>query len=197
MPHDQVALRRFDAVLTRASVRGNTLYGYASVFGQVAEVAEGVEGLDPTAFDAVLDDAGTDVRALWNHDPTLLLGRQGAGTLRVSVDADGLGYECDLPNTSYAQDLRELVSRGDLTGASFGFVPGTARLERADGRTIRWHTSVRALVDVSPVTFPAYSGAGTQLRGRQHLPAAAAARSAGLRGQTALLRHRARQEPRP
>ncbi len=186
-------LRRFDAHLTRAAVRGNVLHGHAAVFGQIATVPEGIEGLDVGAFDQVLGDAGTDVRALWNHDPTLLLGRQGVGTLRVDADAQGLAFEIDLPATSYAADLRALVERGDLDGASFGFVPGTSRLERAEAGTIRWHTAVRQLVDVSPVTFPAYAGASTALRSRTHTTAG----PPGIRGVTALLRHRVRTGARP
>lgn len=183
-------LRRFDATLTRATIRRGHLVGHAAVFGQVATVPEGLEGLVTGAFDAVLADEHTDARALWNHDATLLLGRQGAGTLQLDVDDDGLTFDVLLPNTTYAADLRELVERGDLDGASFGFVPGTSRLERGEAGTVRWHTSVRQLVDVSPVTFPAYAGAGTQLRAQQG--AAAVGRS--LRGHTALLRHRARTE---
>ncbi len=186
-------LRRFDATLTRATVRGRTLTGHASVFGQVATVPEGLEGIELGAFDRVLADPATDARALWNHDPSLLLGRQGAGTLTLDVDDDGLSFEVPLPNTSYAEDLRELVRRGDLDGASFGFVPGESRLERTDAGTVRWHTAVAQLVDVSPVTFPAYAGAGTQLRAYRPGPTSTA-RPAGLRGTTALRRHRARTE---
>jgi uncharacterized protein len=186
-------LRRFDATLTRATVRGRTLTGHAAVFGQVATVPEGIEGLTAGAFDGVLANPSTDVRALWNHDPTLLLGRQGAGTLTLDVDDDGLTFEVPLPNTSYAEDLRELVKRGDLDGASFGFVPGESHLERSEAGTVRWHTAVAQLVDVSPVTFPAYAGAGTQLRA--WVPGAPIpARPSGLRGATALLRHRVRTE---
>lgn len=159
-------LRRFAVQLRGAKLKGRTLYGHASVFGQYAEVdGATVENLAPTAFTAVLADPDTDVRALWNHDARLLLGRQGAGTLRLDVDAEGLPYEVDLPDTSYADDLAVLVRRGDLDGASFGFIPGEmARSRTEDGRTLITHTSVAGLVDVSPVTFPAYAGASTALR---------------------------------
>lgn len=186
-------LRRFDATLTRAAMRGRTLLGHAAVFDQVASVPEGLEGLRRPAFDNVLADPATDVRALWNHDPNRLLGRQGAGTLLVAADDDGLSFEVELPETSYAEDLRTLVERGDLDGASFAFVPGESALQREEGGTVRWHTSVRALLDVSPVTYPAYAGASTQLRAQ--LGPATARHS--LRGQTALLRHRARTGVRP
>lgn len=159
-----MTLTRF-AVELRSSVDGNTLRGHASVFGQLARMPGHWEQIAPSAFDAVLDRTDTDVRALMNHDPSALLGRQSAGTLRLKVDGDGLAFEVDLPDTSYARDLRALVSRRDLTGASFGFVPGEDKWSTApDGKQIRTHLSVAELVDVSPVTFPAYEGADVALR---------------------------------
>lgn len=149
----------------RSQVDGNTLRGHASVFGQMAKLPGHYERMAPTAFDGVLDRTDTDVRALVNHDPAMLLGRQSAGTLRLKVDDEGLQFEVDLPNTSYANDLRELVGRGDLTGASFGFIPGDDDWSTApDGAQLRTHTSVRELIDVSAVTFPAYSDASVSLR---------------------------------
>ncbi len=188
-------LRRFAVQLRGATMKGRTLYGHASVFGQFAEVdGATVEEMDPAAFDAVLADPATDARALWNHESRLLLGRQGAGTLRLDVDAEGLPYEVDLPDTSYADDLAVLVRRGDLDGASFGFIPGTMRRGRTeDGRTLVTHTSVAALVDVSPVTFPAYAGASTALRHLTFRPGPGTRR---LRTQAAMIRHRVR-EARP
>ncbi len=149
----------------RATIDGDKLVGHAAVFGQMARMAGGYERLAPTAFDAALADATTDVRALMNHDASLLLGRQSAKTLRLGVDSEGLRFEVDLPDTSYAHDLRTLVARGDITGASFGFVPGDDEMSRApDGRQLRTHTSVAQLIDVSPVTFPAYDEASVKLR---------------------------------
>lgn len=157
-------LRRFSAQL-RAEVSGNTLTGHAAVFGQYADLGTSLEDLAPTAFDRVLKDPSTDVRALFNHDPNQVLGRQGAGTLRVGTDSEGLEFEIVLPNTQLGNDLRELVARRDIDGASFAFIPGEDEWTRsADGRQIQTHTSVSRLLDVSPVTFPAYEGASTMLR---------------------------------
>lgn len=158
------AYTRFRTEL-RASITGDTLYGHAAVFGVMARMPTGYEQLDTTAFDKVLASDETDVRAFVNHDHRLLLGRQSAGTLRLGVDDEALAFEVDLPDTSYARDLRILVDRGDLNGASFGFIPGDDRWTRApDGRQLRTHTSVAELVDVSAVTFPAYTGATVALR---------------------------------
>jgi HK97 family phage prohead protease len=149
----------------RAEVRGNTLVGHASVFNQLAEMGGGYEEMGSEAFDAALKAPETDVRALVNHNPTMVLGRQSAGTLRLSTDKEGLRFEVDLPATSYANDLKELLARGDITGASFGFIPGDDEIRRApDGKQIRTHLSVARLLDISPVTWPAYEGATVSLR---------------------------------
>lgn len=170
----------------RAVLDGNRLVGHAAVFGQTAQVAGGYERLAASAFDAALADEGTDVRALVNHNPTMVLGRQSAGTLRLGTDAEGLRFEIDLPDTSYARDLRELVARGDVTGASFGFVPGDDAISRApDGKQLRTHTSVAKLLDVSPVTWPAYDGTQVSLRNIQF--SGVTAREQAIRARARLL----------
>ncbi|MFC0628548.1 HK97 family phage prohead protease [Kribbella deserti] len=155
------------SVLCRSSLDGDTLVGHAAVFGQVAQVPGGYEQLSPSAFDEVLKRADSDVTSLWNHDPQYLLGRQAAGTLRLKVDEEGLSFENDLPDTSYANDLRKLLARGDITGASFGFIPDLDKstwTRAKDGSQIHTINALKFLRDVSPVTFPAYSGAGVALR---------------------------------
>ena len=170
----------------RGELDGNLLVGHASVFGQLARMAGGYEEMGPEAFTAALAAPDVDVRALVNHDPTLVLGRQSSGTLKLEVDKAGLGFEVDLPDTSYARDLRELVARGDVTGASFGFIPGEDTITRApDGKRVRTHTSVARLLDVSPVTWPAYEGATVALR---HITfPVRSAREQALRARWALL----------
>lgn len=154
----------------RAELRGNTLRGHAAVFDQIADLGTfGLEQLSRTAFGKVLASEKLDTRALFNHDPSQLLGRTSAGTLRLSTDSDGLEFEVDLPDTSTGRDVRELVERGDITGASFGFIPGEDEWTRsADGRRLRTHVSIAELLDVSPVTFPAYDGTTVSLRAKQN-----------------------------
>lgn len=154
-------------VLCRSEIRGDTLVGHAAVFNQRAQIGSDYEQLSRSAFDDVLADKATDVTALINHDPAYLLGRQASGTLRLRTDDEGLAFELDLPDTSYAKDLRELVARGDMTGASFGFIPDldASTWTRADdGTQVHTINRVTYLRDVSPVTFPAYAGTGVALR---------------------------------
>lgn len=156
-------------VETRSELSGNTLRGHAAVFDTVARMGRSYERIAPGAFARVLE--GSDVRALINHDPSLVIGRQSAGTLRLQEDATGLAFEVDLPDTQAARDLRELVSRGDISGASFGFIRGDVTQSRsADGTPVTTHTAFRKLLDVSPVTFPAYDSADVQLRAIELTP---------------------------
>jgi HK97 family phage prohead protease len=152
------------AVECRSEIRGDTLSGHAAVFDQIARLPRHWEALARTAFDEALE-RGDDAAALVNHDPSLILGRRSAGTLRLDVDRRGLAFEVDLPDTSYAHDLRTSIGRGDIAGMSFGFVPGKVTDGRArDGRQLRTHTSVARLLDISPVTYPAYQGTDLALR---------------------------------
>lgn len=154
---------RFQAEF-RSELSGNTLAGRAVVFGAIAKVPGHYEALARSAFDAALA-SNTDVKALINHNPSLVLGSTRAKTLRLEVDDDGLGFEVDLPDTSYARDLKELIARNDISGMSFGFIPGKDEWARApDGRQLRTHTSVQRLLDVSPVSYPAYDGTEVHLR---------------------------------
>jgi HK97 family phage prohead protease len=156
-------------VKLRSEVKGNTLYGHAAVFDQETFIpGEGWEVMTRSAFDEVLDREDTDVRALFNHDMSMLLGRQSSGTLRLSVDSEGLPFEVDLPDTQLGRDVRVLLERGDLDGASFAWMPGESELRtRQAGGQVRAHTRVSRLVDVSVVTLPAYAGAGAALRSEQ------------------------------
>jgi len=186
-------VNRLFAELRGADVtrQGRTLAGHAAVFGQVAEIRGGYEAIAPGAFDAALE-RGDDVVALRDHDASLLLGRTSSGTLRLDVDDVGLAFQVDLPDTEYARTVVELVRRGDLNGASFGFLPGTDALGHApDGRQMRTHTSVARLVDVSVVSMPAYPGTDVVLR---HLTFER--RAYDRRTQLILARHRARTATR-
>lgn len=133
--------------------------GYAAVFNVRSEVIGGlfVEEIAPGAFDDVL---GQDVRGLFNHNPTYLLGRTSSGTLRLSVDARGLAYEIDPPDTQTVRDLvLAPLARRDMTGSSFTMrVAEDAWREEGDVivRTIK---RIAELRDVGPVAFPAYPDA--------------------------------------
>lgn len=136
---------------------GVTLRGHAAVFEQLSENLGGFrEKIRAGAFaESIRRD---DIRALWNHDPNVVLGRNRAGTLRLKEDDVGLAVAIDLPDTAPARDMAHSIERGDVTQMSFGFSvkpDGQDWAEDDDGMVIRTLTAVR-LFDVSPVTFPAY-----------------------------------------
>jgi HK97 family phage prohead protease len=80
------------------------------------------EIIDRGAFNKTLKD-GSEVKALWNHNDSFVLGNTRSGTLELENSDDGLLCRCELPNTSYANDLYEIVTRGDVKTMSFGFRP--------------------------------------------------------------------------
>jgi len=174
--HRFSTLEKFDAEVRKSSVvkeqrefrmesaeqNGNTIRGYAAVYNSDSEWMGGFyEQIATGAFDGVMDN---DVRAYFNHDENLLLGRVSSGTLRISTDKRGLFYEVDLPNTTYANDLAELMKRGDVNQSSFAFLIEKDRWEQRDGVTYRIIEKVSRLLDVSPVSQPAYPDATSELK---------------------------------
>jgi hypothetical protein len=142
--------------------------GYAAVFDSQSQdlgfYEEVREEIDPHAFDAVLATT-PDVCAFFNHDENLVLGRTTANTLHLSVDARGLSYVIDPPDTQFARDLMTSIRRGDINGSSFGFVCERDQwTENEDGSVTRRILEFASLIDVSPVTWPAYLATNTQAR---------------------------------
>lgn len=145
----------------RADVNGQTIMGYAAVFNSPSEDLGGfIEYIAPGAFDSVMND---DVRGFYNHDYNYLLGRASSGTLRLSTDERGLRYEIDLPNTTYANDLIELMRRGDVKESSFAFMIESDTWSVKNKQNIRTITKISRLIDVAPVVIPAYPAATSQL----------------------------------
>lgn len=149
---------------------GMRIVGYAAKFyrnsdpGTEYELWRGAkERIMPGAFDDAV--AGDDVRALFNHDSSMILGRSKSGTLRLSVDEVGLRYEVEPADTSVYRDVAQHLSRGDVDGSSFQFsIPSDGeRWSNENGVEVRQITKVK-LYDVGPVTFPAYASATSGLR---------------------------------
>ena len=137
------------------------IVGYAAVFDSKSEDLGGFrEIIKPGAFKNALND---DVRALFNHDPNYVLGRNKAGTLSLAEDERGLKIVIDPPDTSWASDLKKSMSRGDINQMSFGFITNSDRWGLEDGETIRELVDV-SLFDVSVVTYPAYTATDASVR---------------------------------
>lgn len=149
---------------TREEQNGKkVISGYFSVFNSETELWPGAfESIDPGAFAETL---GNDIRALTNHDTTLVLGRNKAGTLKLEADSRGLWGEITVnENDSDALNLYERVKRGDVDQCSFGFRILEEETEWRDDGTVKWTLKKVDLHEVSVCTFPAYEDTGVQAR---------------------------------
>jgi uncharacterized protein len=143
-----------------------TIFGYGAVFNTRSSVIAGmfVEEIAPGAFDGVMGD---DVRALFNHDPNFVLGRTRSKTLQLSLDSRGLAYTITPPDTQMVRDLvLAPMARGDVTGSSFRFIVAKDGDEwRQEGElVVRTIHRFAELLDVSPVTYPAYDESSSAQR---------------------------------
>jgi len=141
------------------------IVGYAAKFGvNSLDLGDFVERIDPGAFGIVAERRGRkkplETRALWNHDANYPLARY-PGTLRMTVDEVGLRYEFPVPDTTYGRDIASNIRAGIVKGSSFSFtVPsGGDSWAVEDGRSVRTIQKIDTLLDVGPVTFPAYPDA--------------------------------------
>ncbi len=129
--------------------------GYFAVFNSNYEIAPGMsESIAPGAFSNTLSN---DVRALINHDTTLVLGRTKANTLELRETERGLWGKIYInPNDVDAMNLYERVKRGDVDQCSFGFNIRSQDTDIRDDGSVHWTIKDVELFEVSCCTFPAY-----------------------------------------
>lgn len=152
---------------TREETTGEKIIeGYFAVFNQETELWPGAfEEISPEAFNSSLSN---DIRALTNHETTLVLGRNKSGTLKLSVDSRGLWGQITInENDSDALNLYERVKRGDVDQCSFGFNILNEETDWREDGTVKWLLKEIDLHEVSVVTFPAYEDTGVQARHNQ------------------------------
>ncbi len=140
--------------------------GYFSVFNSPYHIMEGLrEKIAPGAFS---DTLGEDIRALTNHDTTLVLGRNKAGTLDLREDSHGLWGSVRINREDQdAMNLYRRVQRGDVDQCSFGFFIESERRDVLPDGTVEYTIEKVRLVEVSVVTFPAYEETSVNARKRQ------------------------------
>lgn len=145
-------------IQTRSEEDGekHIINGYASVFNSRTTIGDDwwTEEIAPGAFKETISD-DNDIRALFNHDWNMVLGRTKAGTLKLEEDNHGLKFEVELPNTTFARDLIESLKRGDINQCSFGFIPTAEEWDYSVEPAHRTITKVD-LFEVSVVSIPAY-----------------------------------------
>ena len=147
---------------------GSVIEGHAAVFDSWSETLGGIfpfkEIVRKGAFNESIGK--DDIRALFNHDPNYVLGRNRAGTLELVEDEIGLRVRITPPETSWAKDIQTSIKRGDITQMSIGFIVEEDKWSTRDGMDVREIRKVQ-LFDVSPVTFPAYTATDVGVRAMQ------------------------------
>ena len=148
------------------------MLGYAAVFYRADDPGteyllwDGThERIRPEAFNRSLAEK-EDVRAVLNHDSSILLGRTASGTLELWVDDVGLGYDVkiDTQDPDHQRVMAKL-QRGDLTGSSFAFgIHDGGQEYVSEGKTRARYLRDLKLFDVGPVTYPAYKSTQASVR---------------------------------
>lgn len=137
--------------------------GYFAVFNSMYDIAPGMsESIAPGAFTSSM---ANDVRALTNHDTTLVLGRTKVNTLELRQDDRGLWGRVRInPKDADAVNTYERVSRGDVDQCSFGFDIKSEDTEYSDNGDVHWTIRDIELYEVSVCTFPAYEETSVKAR---------------------------------
>jgi|SRR5699024_796960 len=117
-----------------------------------------VESISPKA----LENADmSDVRALIDHNPSLVLARTTADTLKLEIDEVGLRFKAELADTTYARDLYKNIQAGNINQCSFAFEldekGDSVRYNKETSMYERTLNSFKKIMDVSAVTYPAYN----------------------------------------
>ena len=167
MPNADRKIRQMRSIASEFTTREDgeelTIEGYFAVFNSNYDIAPGMsESVAPGAFSETL--AG-DVRALVNHDSTLVLGRTTAHTLELREDAHGLWGKIAInPKDGDAMNLYERVKRGDVNQCSFGFDILDEESAISDNGDVHWTIKKVELYEVSCCTFPAYESTNISAR---------------------------------
>lgn len=163
---EQRYLQMHDIKTREADNENPHVDGYFAVFGDVYEVWPGVtESIAPGAF---TDSVSQDVRALYNHNTDVVLGRASAGTLHLKQDDRGLWGDIEINrDDTEAMNVYRRIKRGDITGCSFGFEIESERYDQHEDGSVHYTIEkVNPLYEVSPCVFPAYEATRISARGR-------------------------------
>ena len=149
---------------TRQENDAKYIEGYFIRFNEETKLWDGVfEEVDPKAVDDSLKN--NDIRCLFNHDTSIVLGRTGNGTLELKKDDKGLFGRVKInPNDKQAMDIYARIERGDINACSFGFNIIDEEIQNRDDGTTKFVLKKIDLHEVSPVTFPAYPTTSIQAR---------------------------------
>lgn len=163
MNYKRTAMARDAEFNTRAEDGKLYIEGYFAVYNSRYDLwDDAYETIAPGAFDGETEG---DIRALTNHDTTLVLGRTTANTLVLRTDEKGLwGSIIINENDQDAVNLYERVKRGDVSQCSFGFDILEQDVLHQEGEPTVWTIRKVKLYEVSVVTFPAYTDTSVEAR---------------------------------
>lgn len=141
---------------TRSEGEDKYIEGYFIRFNEETELWPGAfEEVSPNCIDESLKN--NDIRALFNHDTGIVLGRTSNNTLELKKDDIGLFGRVKInPNDKQAMDILARIERGDINACSFGFNIIDEEIQNRDDGTVKFILKKIDLHEVSPVTFPAY-----------------------------------------
>lgn len=153
----EIERRGIEGITVEERSGQKVIEGYAIVFNSRSEDLGGFyEYIDPAALN---NTDLSDVVALYNHNSNIVLGRSTSGTLKMEKDGKGLKYTITLPNTIAANDVYEGIKRGDIKGSSFAFSidKNGDSWSKENGKDKRVIKSIKRVIDVGPVVYPAYT----------------------------------------
>ena len=170
MEHMEIRNIDFEVRADQSEEHGHFLSGRPIVYGQRTVIGWYYEIIEAGALDTT--DL-KDVRFLVNHNTDMIpLARSrnntDNSTMQMMVDNEGITIRVDLDteNNTEAKNLYSAVGRGDITGMSFMFSVDSDSWDDADtDHPLRHIRSIRRVLEVSAVTFPAYSATSIQTRG--------------------------------
>ncbi|MCR8635754.1 HK97 family phage prohead protease [Paenibacillus radicis (ex Xue et al. 2023)] len=178
---DEAVKRSFGIVDLRAVDDGNYIEGHPAVYDQKTNIGNWFyEVIERGAFDGCNFD---DVLFSVNHDLRkipLARSRRNNGNSTMLLRTDDIGLyvkaSLDIDNNTEAKSLYSAVKREDIDGMSFIFYVEKETWDdlSADMPTRRIQ-SVKKVIEVSAVNFPAYSGTDINARDQSALDSAARA----------------------
>ena len=146
-----------------------SIEGTAVVYNALSEEMWGFrEIIEPGFFEGAQMN---DVRAFWNHNTDLILGRTKNGSLTLNDTERGLDVHIVPPDTTWGHDALATIKRGDVDQMSFGFSVREGgddwrKDEQGHITRVLKRGGCEQLFEVSPVAFPAYPQTSAQVRSK-------------------------------
>lgn len=143
-------------VRTQSEDDSRYIEGYFIRFNEPTQLMPGMyEEVLPQAVEKSIKN--NDVRCLFNHDTAIVLGRTSNKTLELRVDNNGVYGRVKInPNDKQAMDILARIERGDINACSFGFNILDEVAETRNDGSVKFILKDIDLIEVSPVSFPAY-----------------------------------------